>query len=314
MGVKFSVVIPIFNAAAYLHECVDSVLRQTYDDYEIILVNDGSVDDSFEICKEYAAANPRIRAYTKKNEGLSATRNYGLAECRGDYIVFLDSDDYIERESLQKFNTVIEKTDADIVAAYAYHVGADGRQRKSRPFLSNAETPMSGTEFFEKSLYQNNMRACAPFYITSRKLIDTYGLQFRSGLYHEDELWTPELLFYAKKVVDLPFYFYNYRISNAQSITRDPSKKIKRAQDRMQIALELSAFFSNYTNRKYNCFQDNIAAQYMYAVYDGNLIDAGKKVDRFFPIKHAKTRTYIVKGLIFATSPRLACKLRAYKK
>ncbi len=314
MGVKFSVVIPIYNASAYLRECVDSVLRQTYDNYEIILVNDGSTDDSFEICKEYAAANRSIHAYTKENEGLSATRNYGLSVCQGDYIVFLDSDDYIESESLQKFNAAIEKTGADIVASYAYHIDTDGGQHKSRPFLLNAEFPMSGTEFFKKSLYQNNMRACAPFYITSKKLIDKYNMQFQSGLYHEDELWTPKLLFYAEKVVDLSFYFYNYRLSNTQSITRDPSKKMKRALDRMQIACELCDFFSPYTQKKYDCFQDNIAAQYMYAVYDGNLINAGQKVDRFFPLKHAKTKNYIVKGLIFAASPRLACKLRAYKK
>lgn len=314
MEVKFSVVIPIFNASAYLRECVDSVLRQTYDKYEIILVNDGSTDDSFEICKEYEAANRNIQAYTKRNEGLSATRNYGLSVCQGDYIVFLDSDDYIESESLQKFNAVIEKTGADIVTSYAYHVDTDGKQHKSRPFLADAESPMSGTEFFKKSLYQNNLRACAPFYITSKKLIDKYNLRFQGGLYHEDELWTPKLLFFAEKVVDLPFYFYNYRLSNTQSITRDPSKKMKRAQDRMQIACELSDFFSTHTQKQYDCFQDNIAAQYMYAVYDGNLINTEKKVDRFFPLKHAKTRTYIVKGLIFAASPRLACKLRAYKK
>ena len=314
MGVKFSVVIPIFNASAYLRECVDSVLRQTYDQYEIILINDGSTDESFEICKEYVAANRSIQAYTKKNEGLSATRNYGLDVCQGDYIVFLDSDDYIGRESLQKFNAVIEKTGADIVTGYAYHVDITGNQRKSRPFLADAESPMSGTEFFKKSLYQNNMRACAPFYITNKKLIDKYNLRFQSGLYHEDELWTPKLLFYAEKVVDLPFYFYNYRLSNMQSITRDPSKKMKRAQDRMRIACELSDFFSTYTQKQYDCFQDNIAAQYMYAVYDGNFINGEKIVDRFFPLKDAKTRTYIVKGLLFAASPRLACKLRAYKK
>lgn len=314
MGVKFSIVIPIYNASAYLRECVDSVLCQTYDKYEIILVNDGSTDDSFEICKEYAAENRSIKAYSKENEGLSATRNYGLSICQGDYIVFLDSDDYIESESLQKFNAVIEKTGADIVASYAYHVDTDGNPRKSRPFLTDAESPMSGTEFFKKSLYQNNMRACAPFYITSKKLIDKYNLRFQRGLYHEDELWTPKLLFYADKVVDLQFFFYNYRLSNTQSITRDPSKKMKRAMDRMQIACELSDFFSMHKQKQYDCFQDNIAAQYMYAVYDGNLIDAEKKVDRFFPIKHAKTRKNIVKGLIFALSPRLACKLRAYKK
>ena len=313
MSTKFSVIIPIFNAESYLCECIDSILYQTYDNYEIILVNDGSTDNSFKICKEYASTNSKVKAYTKKNEGLSATRNYGLSVSDGEYIVFLDSDDYIERDSLGKFNRIIEKTGADIIAGYAYHVDVEGTQYKSRPFLRDAEQPMSGTEFFRKSLHQNNMRACAPFYITSKKLIDKYNLQFQVGLYHEDELWTPKLLFYAEKVVDFPFYFYNYRLSNTQSITRDPSKKMKRAKDRMQIAYELSDFFSAHKQKKYNCFHDNIAAQYMYAVYDGNFVKTKEKVNRFFPLKHAKSRKNFVKSVIFAVSPRLACKLRTYK-
>lgn len=121
------------------------------------------------------------------------------------------------------------------------------------------------------------------------------------------------MLSYAKSVYDLKFYFYNYRISNEQSITRDPTKKQKRATDRMIISKELSIYFSKFKDKKYNCFFDNIAAQYMYAVYDGNLLDGGFKVDRKFPLKHAKSRKYIGKSLIFAFSPKIACLLRKYK-
>lgn len=314
MSVKFSIVIPVYNASKYLKECIDSVLQQTYDNYEVLLINDGSTDDSYEICKLYEKNNDCIKVFTKENEGLSATRNMGIALCTGDYIVFLDSDDYIEKESLFKFNQIIETTSAEVVSAYAYHFDSSGNKKKSRPFLNAEAHVQSGRDFFRKSLYQNNLRACAPFYITKVDLIKNNNLQFKVGLLHEDELWTPILLSVTNKIVDLRYYFYNYRISNSDSITRDPKKREKRALDRIKISMELGKYFDKYGGKEFDCFQDNIAAQYMYAIYDGNFANNKNSINRFFPLKHAKTPIYIVKSLIFAFSPKLACKLRNYKK
>ena len=316
MAVKFSIIVPIYNAEKYLKECVDSVLLQTFNNYEIVLVNDGSTDNSYEICVEYEKNfKEKIHIYTKKNEGLSATRNFGLSVCSGDYIIFLDSDDFIEPNSLEVFNDIICKKNVEVIAGYASHYTEMGGKENSRPYLREAEDIKRGTDFFQYSLYQNNMRVCAPYYITKRSLIEDNNLRFKIGLLQEDELWTPILLYYAKAVLDLKFCFYNYRITNNQSITRSPSNKKKRAMDRIIVAEELDKFFSSKANdNSCKCFQDNIAAQYMYAVYDGRLYkDKNLSIDRRFPMRHAKTNRYKFKAFIFALSPQFACWLRKYK-
>jgi len=88
-----SVIVPIYNSEKYVHECVDSVIRQTYDNIEILLIDDGSTDNSGKICDEYAASDSRIRVFHQSNHGLSYSRNVGLHENRGDYVAFIDSDD-----------------------------------------------------------------------------------------------------------------------------------------------------------------------------------------------------------------------------
>ena len=108
MAVKFSIIVPIYNAEKYLKECVDSVLLQTFNNYEIVLVNDGSTDNSYEICVEYEKNfKEKIHIYTKKNEGLSATRNFGLSVCSGDYLMIL----FVKKmlKSLQDMQVIIQK-------------------------------------------------------------------------------------------------------------------------------------------------------------------------------------------------------------
>lgn len=111
---------PVYNAEKYVRECIESVINQTCESWELLLVNDGSTDGSLEICKSFLG-DERISVFSKKNEGLSATRNYGLSRAKGDYILFLDSDDTIEPDSLERFQSIINKTGAEVIAGYAYH-------------------------------------------------------------------------------------------------------------------------------------------------------------------------------------------------
>lgn len=110
-----SVIIPIYNAEQYLEDCVDSVISQSYKNLEIILVNDGSVDSSLEICYKFSQVDDRIQIINKENAGVSAARNSGLEICRGDYIVFLDSDDWMDWEALETAVLTAKEENADIV-------------------------------------------------------------------------------------------------------------------------------------------------------------------------------------------------------
>ena len=117
-----SIIIPVYNTSAYIDRCLDSVTKQSYNNIEIILVDDGSTDDSHEKCLSWAKKDDRIKIITQKNGGLSAARNAGLDVCKGEYIQFLDSDDKIGQDMVKKMISEIEKNNADLAACAFYNI------------------------------------------------------------------------------------------------------------------------------------------------------------------------------------------------
>ena len=126
-----SIVVPVYKSERTLHRCVDSILRQTYRDIEVLLVVDGSPDRSSEICEEYAAQDRRVRVLYRHNEGVSQARNRGIENASGEYLLFVDSDDYIEANACARMLKLREESDADLVIAGFHHwyVGRDVRKR-----------------------------------------------------------------------------------------------------------------------------------------------------------------------------------------
>ncbi|MBQ3599723.1 MAG: glycosyltransferase family 2 protein [Lachnospiraceae bacterium] len=119
---KVSIIVPIYNGEKTLKRCIESILQQTYADWELILISDGSTDRSNEICKEYEKTSEKIRFIYKENEGVSATRNRGLKEAKGIYVQFVDCDDYLEKDYLKKMELAMEQEDADmVIAGYTRH-------------------------------------------------------------------------------------------------------------------------------------------------------------------------------------------------
>ena len=109
---QISVIVPVYNAEKYLHRCIDSILAQTFSDFELLLIDDGSKDNSGRICDEYAAKDSRIRVFHKKNGGVSSARNMGLDNAKGDWITFVDSDDWVKQDYLY---SMISQPDADLI-------------------------------------------------------------------------------------------------------------------------------------------------------------------------------------------------------
>ena len=114
---QVSIIIPVYNVEPYLRQCLDSVLGQTFKNFEVLLVNDGSTDNSGFICQEYVEKDNRVRYFEKENEGVSSARNFGIKHSRGEYITFIDSDDWVEPNYLEIFYKTIKEKDADIVVA-----------------------------------------------------------------------------------------------------------------------------------------------------------------------------------------------------
>ena len=201
-----SVIVPVYNVEQYLARCVDSILAQSYENLEVIIVNDGSPDDSLQIALEYTAKYPHFRCYTIENRGLGGARNYGMELAKGDYILFLDSDDYIAPDCVEIMVSAAEKTECDIVVSNCYDVREDGSVLLSyRNVYKNATTSLAE----EPEILFNRVCAWAKLY--SRELLE--GLSYVSRVWYEDLRLTPKLYLRAKKItyVDDALFFYVQR-------------------------------------------------------------------------------------------------------
>lgn len=221
----FSIIVPVYKVEAYLKRCVDSLLRQTYADYEIILVDDGSPDGSGEICEEYAERDGRIRVYHKENGGLSSARNYGIDRAQGDYVLFVDSDDYVDAglcEALRRAIGPREKTSACGGAVSGGSVEADayiygGVEEDDRSVISSIRSmepkkvePWEAHEYMTAAYAHRNLNVQAWLYAWRREFLNEQKLRFQEGILHEDVEFTPRALLKAKKVVEVPGEYYHY--------------------------------------------------------------------------------------------------------
>lgn len=204
-----SVVIPIYNVEKYLKKCIESVINQTYKNLEIILVNDGSTDNSKNIIDEYSLIDNRIKVINKKNGGLSDARNVGIEIAKGDYITFLDSDDWIELNMYEKLHEYIKQENADIVqCSYqeVYNEEVDNQNIKEEIKI------ILGKESLYNLYGENHVKTVVVWNkLYKIQLFD--NIRFPKGKIHEDESTTYKLLYQANKIVDcnLPLVYYRQR-------------------------------------------------------------------------------------------------------
>ena len=212
---KISVIIPVYNVEKYIHKCVDSVIGQTMQDIEIILVDDGTKDCCGEICDEYAEKDSRIKVVHKENGGLSDARNAGMKYATGECVVFVDSDDYIKNDMLEYMYKNLLEYDADFSTCGVYDVYGDHIiEQESMPVKL-----VSGEEAFSYILQGTHIKGAIWNKMFRRSLIEE--LEFPVGKTYEDVFYTCELMKKVKKVAvgTEPKYYYIHR---ENSITTRP--------------------------------------------------------------------------------------------
>lgn len=202
---KYSIIVPIYNISSYIDQCVGSIVSQTYKNLEVILVNDGSKDDSLEKIREWGKRDSRVVVVDKPNGGLSSARNAGLKHATGDYILYVDGDDWIDVKALAEADRFIaEHGQVDMICFdyYAYYSEAD----KTRISYNSKETICSGERFFENSTFK--MTAWSKLY--RKAYLEMMGLEFLEGRLHEDLSYTIPLCLCADKVgyINQPLYYY----------------------------------------------------------------------------------------------------------
>lgn len=386
---KLSFIVPVYNVAPYLRKCVDSLLAQDYDDYEIVLVDDGSTDDSPQICDELAegptsdsslkgrenqftqntshidafedghnsrplqgraGVRPPIRVIHQVNAGLSAARNAGILAARGEYLCFVDSDDYWQPNVLGGLMTQVERENLDVLRFDYQNVRiADGQESrvKSQEHKYEVFEPNKAPRYIDRKneivdgeTYLNTRMgyACyAVMFILRRDLIlptrvikkDSFpsgrggvGLLFTPGLHFEDVDWLPRMMLRAKRVNSTQTIVYNYFIRQG-SITKtqgDKEKIRKNLEDRMKIIETYSA----YLKQNPSCYwlknmQSNMVSGVLTTVAQSFYQERKEYISRLealnvFPLSIAdQGKSYIRKAKLINLSPRTAMLLLYYK-
>ena len=199
---KVSVIVPVYNVEDYLEKCLNSLVNQTLKEIEIIVVNDGTPDNSQEIIDKYAKKYKNIKAYIKENGGLSDARNYGIKKAKGEYIAFVDSDDYVTKDMYEKMYQKAKSGNFDIVVCNSINVYENNNQIEIKSNLNYADNPI------QNYLISAPM-ACTRIY--KKELFD--NIEFKKGIYYEDLELTPKLVKYTNKIdfLDEGLYYYYQR-------------------------------------------------------------------------------------------------------
>ena len=222
---KISIIVPVYNVEKYLPQCMDSLLNQTLEDMEIILVDDESPDNCPAMCDEYARQDHRVKVVHKKNGGLGFARNSGLEVAVGEYIAFVDSDDYIELNTYQKSYSVAIDTNADVIY-FSYQRFNDKGDIGEGEITIKKETNYQSKENIRglmldmvssrpKAKFDRGFQCSSCFGLYRHDVIKRHGLRFKSEreLIYEDMLFNLDYLLHATSIVLIPDVFYNYRVN-----------------------------------------------------------------------------------------------------
>lgn len=260
---KFSVVVPVYNVEQYLNQCLESLLMRDFSDYEVVCVNDGSTDSCREMLSSWEAAFPQMKVIDRENGGLSAARNTGLKAAEGDYVVFVDSDDWVEPNMLSRLAVEADGTD---MICYACRTTD---KEKSDAFVPEQS---DGWGYYNRHALEARI---VPFVCVwqrcyRREFLIVNNLFFHKGVLHEDNEFTPRACLKAKSVKVIPDVLYNYRVRPGSIMT---TRGLRSKESLVQIGNELSELFFNETGIDKTVVYRALTQCYQMAFLDNNRED-----------------------------------------
>jgi glycosyltransferase involved in cell wall biosynthesis len=246
----FSIIIPVYNDEKDLPRCLDSVLSQTFNDFELLLIDDGSTDNCPALCDEYANKDSRIRLFHKSNEGISKTRQFGISNAIGDYTIFVDSDDWIECSFLATVEQKLNKNKADILLLDFFKEDQNGSEKVilQKPVALDTETII-------RMVLEQRISSCLWSVVIKKDFYNSNKVIFYNDInYGEDSLFIIELLLNNPNIDYLERAFYHHTC-NRISFTR--TNKKQRFEDRNKFLCQMSFLLEKYKRNdmeKYNFF------------------------------------------------------------
>ena len=248
---KVSIIVPVYNARDYIERCLHYLLTQTLEEIEIIVVNDGSTDNSMEPVNKLAEIDKRIKVINQENRLQGAARNNGLQHVRGEYIGFCDADDFVDCAYYERMYNTAVQYDADIALAEYVRIGIN----KYKPRLDIKEESVNDSIISKINICKQNKNECPTNKIYRTEYINKYNIRFPEGVYCEDKLFSIKAVYYANRIVTVPAVRYYYWENPNSTVNAKKTKKhiqdrinAKKAvldfvKEKMLVELELNFIF-----------------------------------------------------------------------
>lgn len=246
---KLSIIVPVYNAEKFLDKCVNSLLNQTLSNIEIILVNDGSLDRSLDICNSFLKKDSRVKVFNQSNSGQSKARNVGIDNSSGEFITFVDSDDWVDEDYFEKLVDACERYDADVSCASILRV-----RKYSQKYRIKYTKEQVFIEPQEKIDIAHVPDMCYVWNkVYRRDFIDKIGLRFIEGMFYEDVDFVTRAVYFSNKIVTVPDTYYHYW-TNENSTVKTMRKSDKKCKDSLTSKEYVLDFFRkhNLTSRSKN--------------------------------------------------------------
>ncbi len=284
---RFSIIVPIYNVETYLEKCIDSIISQTYNDFELILIDDGSTDKSYEICKKYEVKDKRIFLIHQTNKGSAATRNLGIKHSKGEYLIFIDSDDFWNTDKLLfNLNKIIVECSPDVILfGYNKFYAQSNKTKQVSKILKRTDIyNLKKEESFKLLFLKKIFISSAWTKVVKSKLIKDNKIFFREGILTEDIEWSALIAINMKTIDYLEMNPYNYTQRN-NSISN--SIKSKNIDDLISSIENCKIYSKTIENTEfYNPYMAYLSFQYITLLLNSTKIKLYKS--QFMYIKNNK--------------------------
>ena len=306
---QISVIVPVYNVEKYLEKCLKSLIGQEglENQPEILLIDDGSEDRSGEICDAYARQYPYIRAIHKENGGLSSARNRGVEQAGGQYVLFVDSDDYLEKDAIRTLEQTLQ------TYRYPEAVVFDGVEDDGKSLQPmRGETSLegictSGRDFLLSHYRARALSVEACLYLYKRSFLCENGLRFCEGILHEDVEFTPRAVLLARSVVEISDRLYHYMIRENSISTR--KNKEKNIRDLFCTLRKLDALAEQQDSELCRWMKDAVLNSYLNMIYEARMYrkEYRQLLDKRFLLKKAATSFNRMRVCLCLMSVRIYC-------